>query len=60
MPIEIKEIQVKAVVANATDQQGNAILKSADIPGIKKAITRELTKEKLKTQPRKKKKKLNE
>ena len=43
MPIEIKELHIKAVVTSAKNQQQNASLKSEDILKLKKEITKEVT-----------------
>ena len=48
MPIEIKELQIKAVVATENNQQENASSKSEDIPKQKKESTKDVTEKALK------------
>ncbi|MDQ6763559.1 MAG: DUF5908 family protein [Bacteroidota bacterium] len=48
MPIEIKELHIKAIVATGKDPQQNASLKPEDISKLKKEITKEVTKKVLK------------
>lgn len=49
MPIEIKELVIKAVVASGNDEQPDAVLNQADILRLKKEITKEVTERVLKT-----------
>ena len=49
MPIEIKELQIKAVVSTENNQQENAISKPEDVPKQKKEGTKEVTEKILKT-----------
>ncbi len=49
MPIEIKELHIKAVVATQKNQQQNSSLKPEDILKLKKEITKEVTEKVLKT-----------
>jgi hypothetical protein len=48
MPIEIKELQIKAVVATQNNQQEDALAKSEDVPKQKKENTKEVTERVLK------------
>ena len=48
MPIEIKELQIKAVVETENNQQENASSKSEDIPKQKKESTKDVTEKALK------------
>ena len=48
MPIEIKELQIKAVVATENNQQENASSKSEDVPKQKKESTKDVTEKALK------------
>lgn len=43
MPIEIKELHIKAVVAGKEKEQGASALKPEDITKLKKELTREVT-----------------
>ncbi len=54
MPIEIKEVQIKATVANENNQQENTTSKPEDIPKLKKEITKEPTDEVILTRQQKK------
>ncbi len=49
MPIEIKELHIKAIVANEKNQQQASSLRSEDILKLKKEITKEVTEKVLKT-----------
>ena len=49
MPIEIKELHIKAVVTSGNNQPQNASLQAADIAKLKKEITKEVTEKVLKT-----------
>jgi Cys-tRNA synthase (O-phospho-L-seryl-tRNA:Cys-tRNA synthase) len=49
MPIEIKELVIKAVVASGNDQQAETVLNPADILKLKKEIAKEVTERVLKT-----------
>jgi len=49
MPIEIKELHIKAVVASGKNQQHNPVLSSGEILRLKKEISREVTERVLKT-----------
>lgn len=49
MPIEIKELHIKAVVASGKNQLQNASLTSEDILKLKKEIVKEVTEKVLKT-----------
>ena len=49
MPIEIKDLHIKAVVASGKNQQHNPALTSAEILRLKKEISREVTERVLKT-----------
>ena len=42
MPVEIKELQIKAVVATENNQQQNALSKPEDVPNQKKESTKEV------------------
>jgi hypothetical protein len=48
MPIEIKELHIRAVVAAAKSQQQNTSFKPEDILKLKKEITKEVTEKVLK------------
>jgi hypothetical protein len=48
MPIEIKELQIKAVISTENDQQGNALSKAEDVPKQKKEVTKDVTEKVLK------------
>jgi hypothetical protein len=48
MPIEIKELVIKAVVASGNDQQAETVLNPANILKLKKEITKEVTEKVLK------------
>ncbi len=43
MPIEIKELQIKAVVATENNQQENALSKPEDVPKQKRESTKDVT-----------------
>ena len=43
MPIEIKELQIRAVVSTENNQQENALLKPEDVPKQKKEVTKDVT-----------------
>ena len=43
MPVEIKELQIKAVVASQNNQQEDASAKSEDVPKQKKESTKDVT-----------------
>jgi hypothetical protein len=49
MPVEIKELHIKAVVATGKNQQQNASFKPEDILKLKKEITKEVTEKVLRT-----------
>lgn len=49
MPIEIKELHIKAVVATTKNQPQSSSLKTEDILKLKKEITKEVTEKVLKT-----------
>ena len=48
MPIEIKELQIRAVVSTENNQQENALLKPEDVPKQKKESTKDVTEKALK------------
>ena len=48
MPIEIKELHIKAIVGPAKNQQENSSLKPESIVRLKKEITKEVTEKILK------------
>ncbi len=48
MPIEIKELQIKAIVATDKNPKQNTSLKPEDIFRLKKEITKEVTEKVLK------------
>jgi hypothetical protein len=43
MPIEIKELHIKAIVGGNAKEQARAVLKPEDIAKLKKEISREVT-----------------
>ena len=49
MPIEIKELVIKASVGNNSSQQSTPVLGSSDIQKLKKEIAKEVTERVLKT-----------
>jgi hypothetical protein len=49
MPIEIKELHIRAVVDTAKNQQQSSSLKQEDIAKLKRDITKEVTEKVLKT-----------
>lgn len=49
MPIEIKELLIRAAVSNGNSQQLNSAASSSDILKLKKQITKEVTESVLKT-----------
>lgn len=48
MPIEIKELHIKAIVTASKNLQQNASLKPEDVSKLKKEITKEVTEKVLK------------
>ncbi len=49
MPIEIKELLIRASVSNGNPQQQNSTNQTSDILKLKKQITKEVTESVLKT-----------
>jgi hypothetical protein len=49
MPIEIKEVLIRAAVSNGNPQQQNSASSSSEIMRLKKQITKEVTESVLKT-----------
>jgi hypothetical protein len=49
MPIEIKELLIRAAVSNGNPQQMNSASSTSDILRLKKQITKEVTESVLKT-----------
>lgn len=49
MPVEIKELHIKAIVSVDKDQQQPSSVKSEDIARMKKEIIKEVTEKVLKT-----------
>lgn len=49
MPIEIKELLIRAAVSNGNPQQLNSAIQNADILKLKKQIAKEVTESVLKT-----------
>jgi hypothetical protein len=49
MPIEIKELLIRAAVSNGNPQQLNSASSTSDILKLKKQITKEVTESVLKT-----------
>jgi hypothetical protein len=49
MPIEIKELVIRAAVSNGNPQQLNSAIQTSDILKLKKQITKEVTERVLKT-----------
>jgi len=49
MPIEIKELLIRAAVSNGNPQQPNSVSSTSDILRLKKQITKEVTESVLKT-----------
>ena len=48
MPVEIKELHIKAIITSAKNQQQNAPLSPEDLLRLKKEITKEVTEKVLK------------
>jgi hypothetical protein len=48
MPIEIKELLIRAAVSNGNPQQPNSAVSTSDILKLKKQITKEVTESVLK------------
>jgi len=49
MPVEIKELLIRAAVSNGNPQQQNSASSTSDILRLKKQITKEVTESILKT-----------
>ena len=49
MPVEIKELIIRAAVSNGNPQQPNSVSHSSDIMKLKKQITKEVTESVLKS-----------
>ena len=49
MPVEIKELIIRAAVSNGNQQQPNSVSNNTDIMKLKKQITKEVTESVLKS-----------